>query len=90
MCFIHLQKAFYRVKLENVVHLQYDRQKPHNLIKYIESVYSAKKIQAKIDGKLTEPIPVEKGTRQGDKLSPLFFNRIMDEMIRQVRSLTGY
>lgn len=49
MCFIDLQKAFDRVKLGDVVHLLYSRRVPFNLIKVIENIYSANKIQARID-----------------------------------------
>lgn len=90
MCFIDLEKAFDRVQLQDVVHLLYSRQVPLNLIKVIENIYNGNKVQAKINGELTEPIPVEKGIRQGDSLSPLLFNLIMDEIIKQVRRLRGY
>ncbi|XP_045480919.1 uncharacterized protein LOC123685307 [Harmonia axyridis] len=58
MCFVDLQKAFDRVQIQDVVHLLYQSQIPHNLIKVIEDIYSSNKIQAKIDGELTRPIPI--------------------------------
>lgn len=48
------------------------------------------KYRTRIEGELTESIPVDKGIRQGDSLSPLLFNIIMDEIIKQVRHLKGY
>lgn len=90
MCFIDLEKAFDRVQLRDVVHLLYNRQIPYNLIKTIENIYEANLIQARINGDLTEPINVGCGIRQGDSLSPLLFNIIMDEIIRNVRLLKGY
>lgn len=53
-------------------------------------MYEENWIQAKINGVLTEPIAVGRGIRQGDSLSPLLFNIIMDEVIRSVRTLKGY
>ena len=75
MCFIDLEKAFDRIQLEDVAQLLYDRQVPQNIIKTIENIYQAHTIQARING---------------DSLSPLLFNIIMDELIIQVRKLKGY
>lgn len=90
MCFIGLEKAFDRVQLRDEVHLLFNRQIPHNLIKTIENIYEGNQIYTQINGVLTTPINVGRGIRQGDSLSPLLFNIIMDEIIRNVRSLKGY
>lgn len=50
ICFIDLEKTFVRIQLEDVVHILYDRQIPHNIIKTIKNVYNGNKIQAKING----------------------------------------
>ena len=65
MYFIDLEKAFDRVQLRDVIHLLYNRQIPHNIIKTIKNIYTANEIQAKINGNLTKPIPVRCGIRQG-------------------------
>ena len=90
LCFIDLEKAFDRVQLRDIIHLLYDRQIPHNLIKTIENIYTGNSAQAKVNNEYTEPIPTEKGIRQGDSLSPLLFNIVMDEIIKKVRKLKGY
>lgn len=90
LCFIDLQKAFDRVRLKDIIFLLYNRRIPMSLIKAIENIYTRNKIQAKIQGKLSEPIPVGQGIRQGDSLSPLLFNIVMDEIIRKVRNGEGY
>ena len=89
MCFIDLVKAFDRLRLKDIIHLFYDRHIPHNLVKNIENIYRVNRIQAEINGKLTNPIPAGNGIRQGDSLSPLLFNNIMDEIIRKVSKLRG-
>ena len=90
ICFIDLVKAFDRVRLKDIIHLLYDRHIPHNLVKTIENIYMENRIQAEINGELTNPIPAGNGIRQGDSLSPLLFNIIMDEIIKKVSKLRGY
>ena len=63
---------------------------PHNLVKTIENIYMENLIQAEINGELTNPIPAGNGIRQGDSLSPLLFNIIMEEIIKKVSKLRGY
>ena len=56
----------------------------------MENIYMENLIQAKIKGELTNPILAGNGIRQGDSLSPLLFNIIMDEIIKKVSKLRGY
>lgn len=60
------------------------------IIKTIENIYSKNQIQDKIKYKLTKAIPVNCGIRQGDSLSPLLFNIVMDEVIMKVKEGRGY
>lgn len=68
----------------------YDRQVPQNIIKTIENIYKNNTTQAKIEGELTEKIEVNNGIQQGDSLSHMLFNIIMDEIIKQIHKLKGY
>lgn len=90
LCFIDLEKAFDRVQLQDVVHILYNRNIPLNIIKLIEHIYTRNKIEAKVNSELTEPIEATTGIRQGDSLSPLLFNIILDEIIKQVKTRRGY
>ncbi|CAG9830721.1 unnamed protein product [Diabrotica balteata] len=83
-CVIDLMKAFDRIQVEDVLHLLYKKNIPINIIQTIENIYFHNRIQAKINEKLTPCISVQTyGVRQGDSLSPLFFNIIMDEIIKK-------
>jgi hypothetical protein len=42
------------------------------------------------DGELTQPITMEKEIRQGDSLSPLISNIIMNEIIKSIKGMRGY
>ncbi|XP_057652398.1 uncharacterized protein LOC130891588 [Diorhabda carinulata] len=44
------------------------------LTKTIENMNSDNQVQARINGKQTKPVPVNKGMRQGDSLNPMLFN----------------
>lgn len=83
-CVIDLEKAFDRIILADVVHLLYNTQIPSNLIKTIEDIYQNNNIQAKIENELTEPITLERDIRQGDSLSPLLLNIVMNGIKKKV------
>ena len=44
----------------------------------------------KIEGKLEGRIPVNQGISQGDSLSPVLFNIVMNEIIKDPKGLQGY
>lgn len=90
LCFVDLHKAFDRVRLEDIINMLYNRGIPTNLVRTIRDVYSGSSIQVRMSGKLSEKIPVNSGIRQGDSLSPLLFNIMMDEIIRKVKTGRGY
>lgn len=48
------------------------------------------RVKIKKKGKLSREVPIEMGIRQGDSLSPLLFNLIMDEIIKKVKTKKGY
>lgn len=53
-CLIDLNKAFDVVRLLDMSHLLYNRQIPLDNIKTIEDIHKYNKMNAEIDGKLTE------------------------------------
>ena len=54
LCFIDLKKAFDHVQLRDIIHLLYDRQIPHNLIKTIKNIYTGNPAQAKVNNEYTD------------------------------------
>ena len=55
------------------------------IIHYIRKLYENAEIQLKLESGLTEPINVHIGVLQGDTLSPILFNLVMETIIRYVR-----
>ncbi|XP_046987242.1 uncharacterized protein LOC124580844 [Schistocerca americana] len=84
LCFIDFQNAFSRIRLTDVVKLLY------NLIKAIEDIYSTNHIQAKIGSRFTSCTAVNSSIRQGDSLSLLLSDIVMDEVIKKVLAGSHY
>lgn len=63
---------------------------PDGLVNLIQDIYSNNSAKIKTEGKLSASIPVNQGIRQGDSLSPLLFNLIMNEIIEEIKNLKGY
>ena len=53
-------------------------------------MYTNNCARIKVEGKLTKTVPVKKGIRQGDSLSPLLFNIIINEIIEDIKTLKVY
>jgi len=86
MCFVDLTKAFDRVRLNDVTSIMREENIPEEVVKIIEELNTNTKTRIMINNTLTEEVPVSTGIRQGDSLSPLLFNIIMDRIIKEVKA----
>lgn len=85
MCFIDLTQAFDRVQLTDVITLLHKRNIHPNIIRIIEELNTENFTYVRTANKLSNKIPLTNGIRQGDSLSPILFNIIMDEIIHEVK-----
>lgn len=90
-CFVDLEKAFDRVRLNDVITLLKQNNVDKRHISVIRELNSNNKTRIKTSQGLTQGVEVAIGIRQGDSLSPCQFNIIMDQIIRGVNEVkAGY
>lgn len=85
LCFIDLTKAFDRVKLEDILNIFREKNAPKNIIRIIRDLNTNNTTQFRVGNRLTREIKTYLGIKQGDSLSPMLFNLIMDKIMEAVR-----
>ena len=91
MCFVDLTKAFDRVQLKDVIEILHKRNVSQNIIEVIRSLNTNNTTCIKVDSSISGIVPIVDAIRQGDSLSPILFNLVMDEIISSVKSTSrGY
>lgn len=91
LCFVDLTKSFDRVLLEHVVAVLQKRYVDNRIITAVKNLNTDNTTSIRINNETSGQLPVASGIRQGDSLSPILFNLIMDEIIAEVKGVTkGY
>ena len=92
-CILHtahyIEKAFDKIRLKHVLNILECQGVSPGIISLIQDIYTNNYARVKTEGKLEGKIPVNQGIRQGDSLSPLLFNIVMNEIITDLRDLQG-
>ncbi|KAG7296948.1 hypothetical protein JYU34_019852 [Plutella xylostella] len=60
---------------------------PAKLVELIEAATRDSNMQVRVGGEMTEPFPVVTGLKQGDALSPMLFNLVLEYVLRKVLTL---
>jgi uncharacterized protein YukE len=82
-CFIDMEKAFDRVKREDIWKILENRGIEKDLIQNIQSLYEKTESYIRLRNEKSKPFANKIGLRQGCILSPLLFNLMLDEAIKQ-------
>jgi hypothetical protein len=84
LLFIDYEKAFDNVQRHTLFNILKSRHIPETLLKSIVDIYAQNKILIKFNKKkLSKPVEINKGVRQGCHLSPTPFNIYLDEIITE-------
>lgn len=83
ICFIDYNKAFDRVRHEQLIQLLKEKNLDTRDIKIITNLYFNQKAVVKIEGNNTEEIEIRRGVRQGCVLSPMLFNLYSEEIMKR-------
>ena len=80
LCFVNLTKAFDRVRLADVLDCLMVREVPEQIVSIIKELNTDMTARIKSNNQTSRCIAIKNGIRQGDSLSPMLFNIIMDKI----------
>lgn len=83
LLFLDYEKAFDEVRRPLLFNILKNKHVPNPLFAAITRIYENNDIKVKLDSKLTKPISINKGVRQGCPLSPTLFNIYINEIISE-------
>jgi len=78
IAWLDVRKAFDSVSHESLLHAASRAGCPPPLLEYIKTIYANGRTRLKVGGKLSDPIRVTQGVKQGDPLSGVLFNLVID------------
>jgi len=80
--FIDFRKAYDSIHRNSLINIMREFNFPQKLIKLVEISIMETFIKVKLGSSQTEPILVKSGLRQGDSMSPVLFNIVLEKVIR--------
>jgi hypothetical protein len=86
---VDVRKAFDSVSHNSIVRACRNFGLPAPMIQYIQDFYSGLCTFLDVGGCLSGPLAVRRGVCQGDPLSPLLFNMVVDEILRKLPTEVG-
>lgn len=87
---LDVQKAFDTVSHYGIRKVLFKYGFPKPMVEYLWSLYSTATVRLEVDGRFSEELRPGRGVRQGDPLSPLIFNLIMNEVLAAIPEEIGY
>lgn len=91
MCFINLTKAFDHIRQKLILTILTKNNTLHEIRRRIKQLNRNKWTRIRLKNKLTQEVNVSTGIRQGDLLSTLLFNIVLDRIIDGTKQVNrGY
>ena len=79
---VDFTSAFNMINHDTLLTVMYDLGFPTDAIEVVRDLYTGATTQVRWGSSLTEPIPIERGSIQGDSLSPFLFLVYMEPLLR--------
>ncbi|RLJ22878.1 hypothetical protein DJ031_00040 [bacterium endosymbiont of Escarpia laminata] len=89
VAFLDVSKAFDSVSHDSILLAATSAGIPRPLVGYIRSLYQRPTTRLRVNGELSQEISVNRGVRQGDPLSPVLFNAVIDLALRHLDPSIG-
>lgn len=90
VAFLDIKKAFDSISQHSIFEALHNKGFPEKIIEYIKYIYKNSEIILEINGENSEIIKPGQGVRQGDPLSPIIFNLVMDEILVKISKNIGF
>ena len=88
--FIDIERAFDTVSHESVDRALQIQSAPYHIRGLLRELRVGVDTQIEVSGEVLEPIPMQRGVKQGCPLSPLLFNLVIDEFVSGLDRGFGY
>ena len=85
MLYIDLTSAFDMVDHDRLLQLMWDMGFPQQAVQVVQGLYTGATTSIRTAFGQSEPLEIERGTLQGDSLSPLLFLLFIEPLIRWLR-----
>jgi hypothetical protein len=91
VCFMDMTQAFDRVRLTDVITALKEKGAQSKIIRLITLLNTGNRTKIQLQKRTSRTIQTNTGIRQGDSLSPILFNTIMDQIISTTKETpAGY
>jgi hypothetical protein len=81
---VNFKKAIDSIHKENFIQILNELRFPSKIVNLIGASINQTDIKVKIANTISQPVRVTTGLRQGDALSPVLFNLVLEKIVREI------